>query len=103
MNYELLILQFIILYFFNLLFDYPLQGTFLAENKKDNSYLLWVHCAIWGLGLSIILLPLGLFTYWKLIMLVAGHYLIDYMKCKDKIDLYQDQALHILQLLLCLL
>ena len=103
MNVEQLILQFMILYFTNLILDYPLQGTFLAENKKDNQYILWVHCAIWGLGVSIILLPLGLFMWWKVIMLVGGHFIIDYMKCHERIDLYQDQLLHIMQLILCLI
>lgn len=38
---------FIILYFLNLVLDYPLQGTFLAEYKCKNNYILFVHCAIW--------------------------------------------------------
>lgn len=42
---------FIILYFLNLVLDYPLQGTFLAEYKCKNNYILFVHCAIWALGL----------------------------------------------------
>lgn len=40
---------FIILYFLNLVLDYPLQGTFLAEYKCKNNYILFVHCAIWAL------------------------------------------------------
>lgn len=40
---------FIILYFLNLVLDYPLQGTFLAEYKCKNNYILFVHCAIWGI------------------------------------------------------
>ncbi len=75
-------LNFIILYFSNLVLDYPLQGSFLAEWKQKNNYILFVHCAIWGLGLSIVLIPLGLFAWWKVIMLVAGHFVIDYWKCR---------------------
>ena len=72
----------LILYFTNLVLDYPLQGTFLAEWKQKNNYILFVHCAIWAFGLSICLLPLGLFAWWKVIMLLVGHYVIDYWKCR---------------------
>ena len=104
-------INFIILYFANLVLDYPLQGTFLAEYKQKNNYILFVHCAIWALGISIVLLPLGLFAWWKVVMLLVGHYLIDYWKCrglykrwniKDWNSLYIDQALHVIQVLLCL-
>lgn len=76
------LINFIILYFANLILDYPLQGTFLAEYKQKNNYILFVHCAIWALGISIVLLPLGLFAWWKVIMLLVGHYIIDYWKCR---------------------
>ena len=36
----------LILYVANLILDYPLQGTFLAEYKAKNNYILFVHCAI---------------------------------------------------------
>lgn len=121
-------ISFIILYFANLVLDYPLQGNFLSEYKQKNNYVLFVHCAIWGIGLSIVLMLLGLFSWWKLIMLVAGHYLIDYWKCRglykkwpvkrsyddflgeikkpiisDYGSLYIDQFLHIIQILICFL
>jgi len=107
-----MMMNFIILYFSNLVLDYPLQGSFLAEYKQKNNYILFVHCAIWGLGLSIILPLLGLFAWWKVIMLLIGHYIIDYWKCRrlyknwnisDYNSLYIDQSLHIGQILLCLL
>ena len=103
---------FLILYVCNLILDYPLQGTFLAEYKSKSNYILFVHCAIWSLGLSIILIPLGLFAWWKVVMLLVGHYVIDYWKCrgiykkwniKDWTSLYIDQSLHIVQLIICLL
>lgn len=121
-------ISFIILYFANLVLDYPLQGTFLAEYKQKNNYVLFVHCAIWGLGISIVLMGLGMFAWWKLVMLVIGHYLIDYWKCRgiykkwptkkvpfayitntyhkepiisDYCSLYIDQFLHVVQLLIC--
>lgn len=102
----------LILYVANLILDYPLQGTFLAEYKAKNNYILFVHCAIWAFGLSVVLMPLGLFAWWKVIMLFVGHIVIDYWKCrglykkwkiKDWTSLYIDQFLHIIQVLLCLI
>ena len=102
----------LILYVANLILDYPLQGTFLAEYKAKNNYILFVHCAIWALGLSVVLMPLGLFAWWKVIMLLVGHIVIDYWKCrglykkwniKDWTSLYIDQSLHVIQVLLCLI
>ena len=102
----------LILYVANLILDYPLQGTFLAEYKAKNNYILFVHCAIWAFGLSVVLMPLGLFAWWKVVMLLIGHIIIDYWKCrglykkwniKDWTSLYIDQLLHIVQILLCLI
>lgn len=102
----------LILYVVNLILDYPLQGTFLAEYKAKNNYILFVHCSIWALGLSVVLIPLGLFAWWKVVMLLIGHICIDYWKCrglykkwniKDWTSLYIDQALHVVQVLLCLI
>lgn len=104
---------FLILYMCNLIPDYPLQGTFLAEFKAKNNYILFVHCAIWAFGLSIVLMPLGLFAWWKVVMLLIGHFVIDYWKCRglykkfpkcsDWNALYIDQALHVIQVALCLI
>ena len=52
--------ELMILYVANLILDYPLQGSFLAEYKAKNNYILFVHCAIWAFGLSVVLMPLGL-------------------------------------------
>lgn len=121
-------ISFIILYFANLVFDYPFQGKLLAEYKQKSNYFLFVHCAIWGIGISLVLMFLGMFAWWKLLMLVAGHYVIDYWKCRglykkwpvkrsyddflgeikepiisDYGSLYIDQFLHIIQILICFL
>lgn len=119
---------FMFLYFVNLVLDYPLQGAFLAEYKQKNNYILFVHSAIWGIGIALVLAMIGLFAWWKVLMLVIGHYLIDYWKCRglykkwplkheyddflgeikkpiisDYGSLYIDQFMHIIQILLCLL
>lgn len=104
--------ELLILYVANLILDYPLQGTFLAEFKSKNNYILFVHCAIWAFGLSVVLMPLGLFAWWKVAMLLFGHIAIDYWKCrglykkwkiKDWTSLYIDQFLHFVQVILCLI
>lgn len=110
---ETILLSFMVLYFCNLVLDYPLQGTFLAEWKCKNNYILFVHSAIWGLGLSIALAFIGIFAWWKVIMLVVGHYLIDYWKCRglykkfpkcsDMTSFYIDQTLHVVQILVCMI
>ena len=117
---------FLILYFINLVLDYPLQGTFLAEHKQHNNYVLFVHSAIWGIGISIALIGFGMFAWWKVAMLVIGHYAIDYWKCRRIYEVwpkkrlsyiddkkvpvfsdygayYFDQFLHVIQILLCFL
>ena len=103
---------FLILYILNLILDYPLQGDFLATYKSKNNYVLFVHSMIWGGGLGIALMYLGLFEWWKLVMLVGGHMLIDAWKCRghykklglsDWNSLYVDQGLHVVQLLVCLI
>ena len=112
-------IKLLILYFCNLVLDYPLQGTFLANFKSKNNYILFVHCAIWAIGISIVLIPLNLFAWWKVIMLLVGHFVIDYWKChrlylkkehrssdigkSDYNALYLDQFLHFVQILLCLI
>jgi hypothetical protein len=103
-------MNFLILYFANLVLDYPLQGEFLATFKTKNNYILWVHSAIWGIGIALALNYLGLFAWWKVAFLVGGHIVIDYWKCRgcykkymgDWAALYVDQALHVVQLILVL-
>jgi hypothetical protein len=101
---------FLFLYFINLLLDYPLQGEFLGIQKSNYNYLLFVHSAIWGFGISIALYFLGMLNLWKIIFLVIGHYWIDYLKCRKvwfmkklhplKGALYINQLLHVVQLFL---
>ena len=104
-------ISFLILYFTNLLLDYPLQ-SFLRVWKSKYWYFLYVHCAIWSIGVFIVCYFLGLGDYWKLAMLFIGHYVVDWWKCKgkylswditDKQSLMIDQAFHTLQICLCLL
>lgn len=90
--------------------DFPLQSDFLAQMKGKNDYLLFCHCVIWTGFIALILITFGLFAWWKIAVLLIGHFFIDRWKVRkpDKTyaltrDLYIDQGLHFLQLLLCLL
>lgn len=87
--------------------DYPLQGDFLANIKGKNFFLLLVHSFIWA-GMiygALILLNISCNPFWFVFLLV-GHVVIDKWKCgrtdKSKaltLDLYIDQAGHLLQIL----
>ena len=124
-----MIVIFLFLYFINLLLDFSFQSQFMSEYKSNSDYVLFVHCAIWGLGIWFALMPFGLFAWWKLAMLVGGHFIIDRWKCRghyklwpmkkvslpfgdgykkepvisDFGSLYIDQTLHAVQIFLCLL
>lgn len=96
----------------NYILDYPLQGEFLAKFKTEKNYILFVHSMIWSGGLSLTLMHLNIFAWWKFAILLIGHILIDAWKCRgyykklkisDWNSLYIDQGLHVLQILLCLI
>ena len=87
----------------HVLFDYPLQGDFLAKYKNRHSEGgettttgLWIHCltahslmhagAVWAITGSFII---------GLIELVL-HWIIDFVKCEGITNIHTDQALHIL-------
>ena len=89
--------------------DYVLQNDFLAKNKGDNEFLLAVHCYLWTSIICAGLLLLGKFTIASSVFLFIGHFIIDRKKAKRKdkskaltTDLYIDQALHLIQLIMVL-
>jgi len=88
--------------------DYVLQNDFLATNKGGNSFILFVHSALWTLavaiGFYVIGIELGIIA---VLYLVITHMIIDKMKCQieDKTyaltrDLYLDQILHLVTILM---
>jgi hypothetical protein len=90
--------------------DYPLQGEFLANFKGKYDYLLFCHVVIWTGCICVGLWFLGLLLWWKVVMLLVGHFLIDRRKARktDKTnaltkDLWIDQLLHLAQLISCLI
>jgi len=85
------------LIFSHLIGDYFLQSDYLAKNKSTDFYILFVHCALYCL-------PLFLFfgLTWQLAVVFIIHIIVDYLKCKKKINLFIDQLIHYLVLLIYL-
>jgi len=90
--------------------DFPLQGEFLANMKGKFDYLLFAHAFMWSGVISAGLIYFGLFAWWKVAVLLVGHFFIDRWKARkeDKTfaltrDLWIDQSLHLGQLLICLI
>lgn len=111
---------FLFVYFINLLLDYPLQSVFESSNKAKYNYVLFVHSAIWGLGITFAIMWIhGSIAIWKVPMLVIGHALMDGWKCRTftgpediqfplgicmtgKTAFYIDQIFHIIQIAVAL-
>jgi len=92
------------LIFSHVLFDAGLQPSWMIEAKKKNWIVLVEHCLIWAGGVSLALVLLECYAWWKFVFLFVGHYAIDLYKIKhtndplDKKYLLIDQCLHLIQL-----
>ena len=87
--------------------DFPLQGEFLANFKGKFDYLLFAHSVIWAGCITATLVLLGIFAWWKVAVLLVGHFCIDRWKARKVNspsaltgDLWMDQGLHLAQLIL---
>ncbi|NRB46017.1 MAG: DUF3307 domain-containing protein [Verrucomicrobiales bacterium] len=87
----------------HVLFDYPLQGEFIAKYKNRHyegdgtePSLLWAHCltahslmhagAVWAITGSFIIGVIELILHW----------IIDFIKCEGITSIHSDQTLHVL-------
>ena len=79
--------------------DYVLQSDFIASTKGQNWYHLFVHCILYVIPFYIC------FGFvWQFILIFIAHLIIDPLKARyNKINYFQDQALHYLVCLLYLL
>lgn len=59
------------------IFDWGLQNRWMAENKSKYLEVLFAHCMIYTGGISIALEYLGLFSLWKILFILIGHFVID--------------------------
>jgi hypothetical protein len=83
--------------------DIALQAPWQADNKGKYWYVMLAHCMIWTACISIALQYLGLFAGWKVVFLLAGHWVCD--KWKTTIPktpenwkyIYPDQLWHLVQ------
>lgn len=80
--------------------DIPLQPPEMVNKKHTEPFWMMAHCFIWTGCICITLTQLGLFDTWKIYFLLFGHWSIDRIKCNGKINLKQDQILHLAQLLI---
>jgi len=87
--------------------DFPLQGDFLSNFKGKSDYILFCHALIWTGCVCAVLGYFSAFAWWKMAVLLAGHFLIDRWKARkiDKakaltVDLWIDQAAHFAQVVL---
>lgn len=99
-------MSFIWLLFAHYIGDIALQPEWQSNNKGKYWYVMFCHCMIWTAVVSVALVYLGIFEYWKVIFLLIGHALMDewrchYPKAPDNFwRIYPDQTWHIIQLLL---
>ena len=83
--------------------DYVFQGDFLAQTKGKYWYSLFVHSFLYAMTIGFTLEFIGVFTMWKLAILLASHMIIDYTKANAQNKtyaltryLYVDQMLHMI-------
>ena len=87
------------LVFLHFLFDYPLQGDFLAKAKNPVDpipHVPWYHAMVAHTFLHAGAVYLVLGIWWVAVMEMVAHFLIDYMKCRGELTYGQDQAAHLL-------
>jgi hypothetical protein len=95
--------------------DWGLQNQFMADNKGKFWIVMFSHCMLWAGVLSVCLISLELFEWWKFFFLFIFHYVIDAWKMKgikaycsqdpsqtkhNLMLLYIDQFLHFVQCLI---
>lgn len=70
--------------------DYVFQTTYIAEEKKKNAYIMFVHCIAYCIPF---ILRYNM-TY-KIVILFTTHIIIDTLKTHTKyINYWQDQVMH---------
>ena len=95
-----LLMLFVTLLCTHFLLDFAIQGDFVAKYKarivdeKENVFWKWVLTA----HAASHTLPVLLLTQSVLLglLMFTSHFIIDFLKCEQKINFNQDQTLHIL-------
>ena len=83
--------------------DIALQSDWQAQNKNKYWYVMLCHCMIWTACISVALQYLGLFSMWKVLFLLIGHWISDLIKSSQSNTpenwwmIYPDQLWHLIQ------
>ena len=83
--------------------DWGLQNQFMAMTKGRWWLVMLSHSILWTGCVCIALQYLGIYTLWKFVFLVIGHYVMDKWKTtKDGWSpyIYIDQGWHLIQLVI---
>ncbi len=94
------------LIFAHVIGDMSLQTSFVALNKGKRLYLMFSHVMIYIGTVGIALLLLNIFSWYSILFIVIGHFLMDSWKSKQPKDdehfyqIYIDQGWHYFQLLI---
>lgn len=83
--------------------DYAIQTEFIAKNKGNDWYIMLVHSIIWAGCVCVGLQYLGLYSLWKVLFLILGHALMDFLKTRmptKKWMIFPDQCFHLIQCLI---
>jgi hypothetical protein len=75
--------------------DFALQGEFVALNKGKVPIIMVAHCAIQA-GLSWWMVSSHPLAWLVLLVVFVTHMAVDYAKCQGRINLLQDQLLHLI-------
>ena len=84
-----MIMNLIKIIFCHIVGDYLFQTDYMAKEKNNNLYILFVHCVCYCLPF---IYAFG-FNY-KIISLLIIHMVIDWMKTKHYINIVEDQIAH---------
>jgi len=77
--------------------DFHLQGSYIAGKKCDTKEMMFLHCIMYSLVVSLALWWAYGIGFWSIIILFASHWVIDgFWGCDNKLTLWQDQALHLI-------
>lgn len=86
--------------------DMVFQTSFMAKKKKESILAMLGHIVIYTGTVTMALLFLSMYAWWKPILLFFGHLLVDMWKSRIPKDekhwnhLYYDQAMHLIQILI---
>ena len=105
---EQLIQLLLILLFMHFIFDFPLQGQYLATMKDRKFkrpageipwvYAMFVHSFLHALSSAVVLMWFGVGTALIVVIVLAEtvwHFLFDMSKCSGNINLATDQIYHV--------